>query len=159
MDNNDKMISWRPYAHKYRVYSRDDFNIDRIYEYETLQQFKSKLRRSVSFSGQIPLTSKNNKATPHNKVNDNAEVSSSSPQDQEKKEINVQSVTSEPVTKPTDRDYTTIFIPWGPQWYSRQILNHLLFRDKRQWYESLSFSFISLSLCVPPLFPYIQCTL
>lgn len=32
-----------------------------------------------------------------------------------------------------DHDYSNLFLPWGPQWYTHQIVKELLFRDKAQW--------------------------
>lgn len=137
---NDKEIPkpWRPYAQKYRVYCRDDFNVDRIREFETIQQFKVNLRRSMSFSGEFVRTSTNKTSPDSGETNSyksttNVSFSSSSlPNTSQMKKDNTSVELQSDKIK--ERDYTSIFIPWGPQWYTQQILSHLIFRDKRQWY-------------------------
>lgn len=32
-----------------------------------------------------------------------------------------------------DTDYSNVFLPWGPQWYTVQVVHELLHRDKAQW--------------------------
>jgi len=111
-------IPWRPKAQRYQAYSKDEFNANRINEFETIEQLK-KIKPVTSVAPAVPGS---------------AVTVVTAPQDpQPEKQVGEKQVGD----KDPDSDYSTLYVPWGPQWYTNQILKHLEFRDKRQFFATV----------------------
>eukprot|EP00029_Vermamoeba_vermiformis_P008738 TRINITY_DN4171_c0_g1_i1.p1 TRINITY_DN4171_c0_g1~~TRINITY_DN4171_c0_g1_i1.p1 ORF type:complete len:2196 (-),score=786.80 TRINITY_DN4171_c0_g1_i1:32-6574(-) len=106
-------IAWKPKAQRFQAYSKDEFTANRINEFETIEQLK-KIKPTTPIAPTMPGSAVTVVTVPQ--------------EPQPEKQVG---------DKDPDSDYSTLYVPWGPQWYTQQILKHLEFRDKRQFFATI----------------------
>lgn len=108
-------IAWKPKAQRFQAYSKDEFTANRINEFETIEQLKKIKPAPPAAAPLIPGSAVTVVTVPQ--------------EPQPEKQVG---------DKDPDSDYSTLYVPWGPQWYTHQILKHLEFRDKRQFFATIN---------------------
>jgi hypothetical protein len=116
--------AWRPKGHRLRAYRRDEYSEDRIHHYQQVDQWLEERRKEEKEEWEQEKEERRVERE-KKKIERGAEGNEEEEGEEEEEE--------EDDWEEWNHDYSNVFLPWGPQWYTQQIVKELVHRDKAQW--------------------------